>query len=59
MTKAVIPMNSNAVIPVNSKEEATSEHVMVIYDRTNIAPNPFKQMDYDRDSIMREIEGRN
>ena len=52
MTKAVIPM-----IPVNNKEEAALEHVMVIYDKTNIDANPFKQMDYDRDSIMREIEG--
>lgn len=45
----------NFSIPVKSNEQ--EEAVLVSYDKTNIAPNAFKQIDWERDSIMRELEG--
>ena len=42
-------------IPVQSNEKA--EVVLMSFDKTNIAPNPFRKMDWEIDSIMREIEG--
>jgi hypothetical protein len=37
-------------------ENIPKQNEIVFHDRTTIAPNPFKKMDYDRDSIMRELE---
>lgn len=45
----------NFSIPVQSNKKA--EAVLMSYDKTNIAPNPFRKMDWEIDSIMREIEG--
>lgn len=41
---------------MKNKKPVPKEHEVVFHDRTTIAPNPFKKMDYDRDSIMRELE---
>lgn len=35
------------------------EHALVFVEKSSIANNPFEQMDWEVDSIMREIDGRN
>lgn len=35
------------------------EHALVFVEKSSIANNPFEQMDWEVDSIMREIEWRN
>lgn len=37
-------------------ENIPKEEEIVFHDRTTIAPNPFKRIDYEIDSIMRELE---
>ena len=40
-------------------EAINNEHALVFVEKSSIANNPFEQMDWEVDSIMREIEGRN
>lgn len=41
---------------MKNKKPVKKNNEVVFHDRTTFAPNPFKQMDYERDSIMRELE---
>ena len=45
----------NEIIPV--QYITNDEHAIVFVEKSNIENNPFEQMDWEIDSIMREIEG--
>lgn len=46
----------NEIIPVQYII-TNDEHALVFVEKSSIANNPFEQMDWEIDSIMREIEG--
>lgn len=48
---------THEIIPV--QYITNDEHAFVFVEKSSIANNPFEQMDWEVDSIMREIEGRN
>lgn len=48
---------THEIIPV--QYITNDEHALVFVEKSSIANNPFEQMDWEVDSIMREIEGRN
>ena len=48
---------THEIIPV--QYITNDEHVLVFFEKSNIANNPFEQIDWEVDSIMREIEWRN
>ncbi len=45
----------NEIIPV--QYITNDEHALVFVEKSSVANNPFEQMDWEIDSIMREIEG--
>ena len=48
---------THEIIPV--QYITNDEHALVFVEKSSIANNPFEQMDWEVDSIMREIEWRN
>lgn len=45
----------NEIIPV--QYITNDEHALVFVEKSSVANNPFEQVDWEIDSIMREIEG--
>ena len=46
---------THEIVPV--QYTTNNEHALVFVEKSSIANNPFEQMDWEIDSIMREIEG--